>query len=63
MYRWKREHDAKKKQPPRQDLGQQLWMQVAVAVASSDNATTKHSMERWADHALAEFDKRFGETT
>lgn len=62
MYRWKREHELKKQQPPQEDLGRQLWMQVAVAVASSDNATAKYTMEKWADHALAEFDKRFGES-
>lgn len=38
----------------------ELWKQVAVAVASSSNSTTKGSMTSWADHALAEFDKRFG---
>lgn len=62
MYRWKREHEAKKQQPPRKDLGQQLWMRVVVAVASSNNATSRDSMNRWADHALTEFDKRFGES-
>ena len=62
MYRWKREYEAKKQQPQEQDTRQQLWMQVVVAVASSDNATSRDSMNTWADHALAEFDKRFGET-
>lgn len=47
---------------PEVDLRKQLWMGVAVAIAQASNSTSRYMMERWADHALAEFDKRFGET-
>ena len=54
----------KERKPTARELhGQQrkeLWMKVAVAVASSSNANTSSSMIKWADHAVAEFDKRFG---
>ena len=43
------------------DYRKQLWVEVAVAVASSDNATRPSSMTTWADFALSEFDKRFPE--
>jgi len=44
---------------PQTDLRKKLWIDVAVAVAAASNSTTKYTMEKWADHALAEFDKRF----
>ena len=54
----------KERKPTARELHEQqrrdLWMKVAVAVASSNNATSRSSMNNWADHAVAEFDKRFG---
>lgn len=40
---------------------QQLWADVWVAVATSSNCTKVEVPTNWADHALAEFDKRFKE--
>lgn len=53
----------KERKPTARELHDQqakeLWMKVAVAVASASNSTTTSSMIKWADHAVAEFDKRF----
>jgi hypothetical protein len=46
-------------QQQREDYRKELWVRVAVAVAQASNSTTRYMMEKWADHALAEFDKRF----
>lgn len=45
---------------PQRDYRKELWMDVAIAVARSDNATKPESPTRWADQVLADFDKRFG---
>ena len=50
------------KQSSSRDIRKELWVGVAIAISQSSNSTTKYTMEKWADHALAEFDKRFGET-
>lgn len=53
----------KERKPTARELHEQqakdLWMKVAIAVATSSNATSHTSMNKWADHAVAEFDKRF----
>ena len=47
---------------PYVDIRKKLWIDVAIAVASSNNSTIKHSMESWANAALDAFDKRFKES-
>ena len=37
---------------------QELWKQVAIAVASSSNATSSYSMYEWADKAVEYYRKR-----
>lgn len=56
MIKWKqRQLEKKAHEEQRRDL----WVSVAVAIAQSSNSTNKYVMEKWADHALAEFDARF----
>lgn len=41
------------------DYRKELWIAIAAAVASANNAIHKQTMISWADYAVAEFDKRF----
>ena len=47
--------------PPTRDYRKELWVGVAIAIASSANAVNSSSMISWADRAVAEFDRRFKE--
>ncbi len=42
-----------------EDLRKELWIEIAVAVASADNSTNKASCAAWADYVLNDFDERF----
>lgn len=44
------EHENKRKQ---------LWIDVAVAIARVEVATSSEQMIRWANTALSEFDRQF----
>lgn len=41
------------------DPRKELWKAVAVAVAGSDNCVKEQAPVKFADHILAEYDKRF----
>lgn len=45
------------------DYRKELWIGVAIAYANSSNSTHIQYMAKWADHALAEYDKRFDDGT
>lgn len=40
-------------------IREELWKDIAVAVASSSNVAKSEICTIWADQILAEFDKRF----
>jgi hypothetical protein len=39
---------------------EEVWLRAWVAVAASSNCVSKDSADRWADHCLEQFKKRFG---
>lgn len=41
------------------DYRKELWVDVCTAVAGAESGTDRIAPPRWADVALAEFDKRF----
>jgi hypothetical protein len=41
------------------DYRRELWVGVAISVASSSNCTNPTSMAKWADRALEDYDKIF----
>ena len=46
--------------PDYNKMALQLWVDVAVAVAASDNCVTKTSPAIWADKVVEDFWKRVG---
>lgn len=44
---------------PQRDYRKELWLDVATAVARSDGARDRAAPGKWADRALANFDKTF----
>lgn len=43
------------------EMRKELWIRAWVGTASASNCTNKTAADKWADHALEQFDRRFKE--